>query len=135
VLRVTVNRDGATREVAVDLAPSTAYGARLPIQVRIAVAPDATAAGEEVSFAARYAVVGQNPVEVVERREIIKDGQILGSWLDTFTRSPGRVASEKRVRVDPRAAPGEYLARITLDANGRLYRAYAEFEVRPRAHR
>jgi membrane-associated protease RseP (regulator of RpoE activity) len=130
IVRVTVTRDGTSREVEVGLVQATPREL-LPIQVRIAVRPSTTTAGQEVSFAARYVLHGDKPVDVVERREIVKDGQVLGTWEDMFTRSPGRVASTKPIRVAPQAVPGNYLARLTLRADGRHYRAYDEFEVRP----
>jgi membrane-associated protease RseP (regulator of RpoE activity) len=130
VMRVTVRRERTALEVEVGLAQSPPERERLPLQVHLTVEPSRTTAGQEVSFAARYVLTGPQPVEVVERREIVKDEQVLGSWEDTFTRSPGRIASEKPVRLAPQAPPGRYLARITLCAEGRQYRAYADFEVR-----
>jgi membrane-associated protease RseP (regulator of RpoE activity) len=131
VVRVTVNRDGTSQDIDVSLAPSSHDRSLLPIRLgRISVVPARTAPGQEVTFTIKYWVTGGgNPVQVVERREIVKDRQALANWEDTFSRSRGVFTSEKPVTVAPQAAPGKYLARITLSAGGRQYRAYGEFEV------
>jgi hypothetical protein len=122
-----------TRDVVVEVlsrsAQPGANTARAPIEIRsVTIDPPRTRAGAEVAFVVAYDIAGAE-ARVVERREIVKDGQVLATWEDSFTRPAGGFTSEKPVRVAPQATAGRYSARVTLSAGGKEYRQEFEFEV------
>jgi hypothetical protein len=119
---------GVVVEVVSTSSPPSAPGGP-PIAIRsVNVRPSRVAPGQEVVFAAVYDVAGV-AVQVVERREIVKDGQVLASWEDAFMRSPGETSSEKPVRVASQASPGSYTARLTVLAGGSEYHHESTFDV------
>jgi membrane-associated protease RseP (regulator of RpoE activity) len=133
VLRLTVARDGKTREISLRVAQPPAQPPRWPIEdlhLKFVTSRDyRSEPGDEVDFPVIYEVPGDKPLQVTERREIVKDNRVLASWEDTFSRHPLNSLSEKPIRLPPDAARGKYTARVILRANGQEFRKDAEFEV------
>jgi hypothetical protein len=132
VLRLTVARDGKNREVGLRVGRSSAQPPSGPIEdlrIKLVTSRDYRAEpGDEVDFPVIYEVGGDQPVQVTERREIVKDGRVLASWEDKYTRAPGKTISHRVFQV-PQTAPGHYTARATLSIGGRQIRAYAWDEL------
>jgi hypothetical protein len=94
--------------------------------VAVAAQPPSVSAGSEVDLILTYVVAGLPPgsqFEVVERREIVLDGQVLGSFDQRQSRAADTYTTSQRVRIPVGASPGLYSVRgavklAGIEANG-----------------
>lgn len=99
----------------------------------IACQPARLGPGDEVDLVMTYVIDGippGNSFEVVERREILRDGTVVGSFETPLGRLAGTFASTQRVKIPESAAAGLYTARGSATMAGVTSSAEALLEVR-----
>ena len=100
---------------------------------RVSVTPNPVPRGGEAELVAVYAVGGLAPgssVVVVERREVLKGGQLILSTEDRFERPAATFTSSKPIRFSLDAIAGAYVLKVTLEAGGAVAERTATFELR-----
>ncbi len=100
--------------------------------IAVAVQPARAAPGGEIALVITYEVNGVPPgssFEVLERREILRGGQLLASFEERLRRTGGTFTSSQSVRLPPDVDPGLYTLWAELAMAGSKTTGSALIEV------
>ncbi len=113
--------------------PPRAPAASFALQLHAtAVRPPSVAAGGTIELVLTYELVGgglDGPLEVVERREILRSERVLRTLESPLVRPAGVHSSAQSLRLPSTLEPGLYTLRGSVLAGGREAIATALFEV------
>jgi hypothetical protein len=101
--------------------------------VRVAVNPTTVPRGGDAELVVVYSVGGipsGGTLEVLERREVLRGGDLILSTEDRHERPAATFTSAKPLRFSLDAGPGAYLLRVTLEGGGSRVEGTANFEIR-----
>ena len=114
---------------------TTPGSAAVELQVLgVAAEPLRVVPGGEVVLEITYSVSGvpaNHAIEVLERRQILRDGELLTTLEARLSRLPGIHESKQPVQIPPDLASGVYEVRATVETPGAAADGSAIFQVAP----